>query len=62
MLDATLESMGDIRAASGGPAHAIQLARAASGEARASYANYFNSIGKPGVAASLLGGTAAGYS
>jgi predicted Zn-dependent protease len=36
---------------------AIRLARAASGEARASYANYFNSIGKPSVAAALLGGS-----
>jgi predicted Zn-dependent protease len=36
---------------------AVRLARAASGDARACFANYFNAIGKPVTAASLVGGS-----
>jgi predicted Zn-dependent protease len=35
---------------------AVRLAEAASGDGRVSFADYFNSIGKPEAAASLLGG------
>lgn len=36
---------------------ALRLAAAASGDARVSFADYFNAVGKPSVAAQLLGGS-----
>ena len=57
LLEATLDSWATYAPRGIVLPDAIQLARAASGEARASYANYFNSIGKPSVAAALLGGS-----
>jgi predicted Zn-dependent protease len=57
LLQATLESWATYAPAGTILPDAVRLAGAASGDARVSFADYFNAIGKPASAAALLGGS-----